>query len=88
MQYADTAIIQSGSQITDAKVVLDRAEQVPIQDDLAFYEGRNPALKAHHDDLLKKYGMTRTDKVWINYGLELSVEPLAPGQPARPPVVK
>jgi hypothetical protein len=89
VQYADTSIIQSGHQISGAKVITTNgAEFRAIGDYMSFYERRNPALKATYDALLSKYGMQRTDKMWLNYDIELQLKPLAPGQNAQPLGVK
>ncbi len=85
VQYADTSIIQSGHEITGAKVITsNQAEFTDIGSYMQFYERRTPTLKAVHDDLLKKYGLSRSDKMWVNYDIELQVKPLASGQVAQP----
>ena len=85
VQYADTGIVQSGNQITGAKVITtNEAEFTTIGNYMSYYETRNPALKATHDALLSRFGMQRTDQMWLNYDIELQLKPLAPGQTAQP----
>lgn len=55
---------------------------------MSFYEGTTPSLKPVHDALLKKYGFQRTDKMLMDFDIELNLKPLAPGQVAKPLGVK
>jgi Domain of unknown function (DUF4157) len=85
VEYAETSIIQSGSQIVSAKVsTAAPAKFAEIGDLMAWYESREPALKAQHDALLSQFGLKRTDKMWLNYDILLEVKPLSPGQIAPP----
>ncbi|WP_233218689.1 eCIS core domain-containing protein [Deinococcus arcticus] len=80
--YAETTMIQSGHEIVSADVSGGQLEEVG--DYMAFYERRNPALKQIHDDLLKKYGLSRRDRMLIDFNIELKLKGLPEGQTALP----
>jgi Domain of unknown function (DUF4157) len=84
VEYAETSIIQSGQEISSAKVDLTGAWRDPIDDLMKHFEGGDLKIIAKHNDLLKKYGLKRTDLMYANYDIELSLKPLSVGNNAKP----
>ena len=80
VQYAETAIIQSGNRIVSAEVT--GGTTTPINDMLDWFERGSsttrppdPDVVAKHDAMLKEYGLQRTDPVLWDYNVELKVAP-------------
>lgn len=85
VQYAESSLIQSGHEVVGAKVITtNEAEIAEIGGYMAHYERRDPKLAAEHNRLLQQFGMSRTDKMLINYDIVLTLKPLAPGVEAKP----
>jgi hypothetical protein len=84
VQYAETTIIQSGMRVKEAKVKGDIWDQ-PIDSLMKHFENNSPdpaATRAKHDKLLADFGegvVDRNTKVWMNYDIELTVEPFHGG---------
>ena len=82
VQYAETAIIQSGHSVVAAEVkgnIWNRKLGMLMR----HFESGDPAIAARHDELIKELGegmVTRETEVWMNYDIELEVAPFAPRQ--------
>lgn len=82
VQYAETALIQSGHRVVSAQVKTTKAWTTPIDELLQFREKhggrtfeRDPEIAQKHDALLAKYGIKRTDEVLWNYDILLELAP-------------
>ncbi|GAA5504538.1 hypothetical protein Dxin01_04314 [Deinococcus xinjiangensis] len=51
---------------------------------MRHYERGDPRLISEHDRLLQQFNMSRSDKMLINYDIELTLKPLPPGVEAKP----
>lgn len=81
VQYAETTIVQSGHKIVAAQVSGDIWNR-ELDFLLKHYEKGDPAVIAHHDQLIREFGegvVTRDTVVWMNYDIHLDVAPFAPG---------
>lgn len=86
IQYAKTAIIQSGHQITGAKVTGNIwTERLDVLMKHFETNSSDPAATAaKHDQLIKDLGagvVDRNTQVWMNYDIELTVEPFGGNSP-------
>lgn len=82
VQYAETALVQSGHRVVSARVKTGGAWTSPIDELLQFREThagrtfeRDPDIVQKHDALLAQYGIKRTDEVLWNYDIRLDLAP-------------
>lgn len=86
VQYAMTSIQQSGHKVLAVRVEIDPNETFHDQIGRLMYHRetqgrtapRDPALVTKHDELLKKYGMSRTDIMMINFNIYFDLAPVTP----------
>ena len=91
IDYAETAIVQSGQRVVSAKVV--GGVETAFQELLSHFEASDgpgsapdPAVVAANDAVLAKYKISRTDLVLWNYTIWVTVQRFS--GPAAPPGVQ
>ncbi len=80
IQYAETAILQSGHRVVGAKVTGDIWNK-KLDFLMKHYEQGDPDVAARHDKLIHDFGeglVTRDTEVWMNYDILVDVVPFAP----------
>lgn len=78
MEYAETAIIQSGHSVVGAKVGGNIWKSYTLDYLMQHYEQGDPTIAAQHDKLIQDFGagiVKRDTVVWMNYDIVLDVVP-------------
>ncbi|WP_425348280.1 phage tail protein, partial [Streptomyces palmae] len=81
VSYVETIIIQAGGRIKSAEVI--GGESRTIGELMRHYEQqasqrRRAEVVAHHEDLLKQYGVSRSEKMLMDFDVRLTIEPFGP----------
>jgi hypothetical protein len=76
--YVRTILLQAGGRLKSAEVI--GPKPVPIGQVMDIFEGnanlkRRSQLRAEHEELLTRYGATRSSEVPANFDVKLTIEP-------------
>jgi len=75
VSYAETAISQSGHKVLYAKVGGKGAYIDSVGSLMKYYEMQDPRNIKRYNELLKKYGFSRSEKMYMNFDIELHLAP-------------
>jgi hypothetical protein len=83
VEYSETAIHQSGTQIVDVKITFNEVKE-PVSYIADFQERAGLSSRVKNDEALTFYGVKRTDMVNWGFDIELKLSPLPAGVEAKP----